>query len=78
MVNGFSLKRSVFNKWNSCTVICSMLLCYFTFICLVDVILTRDIQWYIVNGFVSLEQITEIKSLTTFVVQFNMSKPGRL
>jgi hypothetical protein len=39
MVNCFSLKRSIFNKINNFTFICLMLLCYFTFHCLVDLIL---------------------------------------
>jgi hypothetical protein len=39
MVNCFSLKRSIFNKRNNCTFICLMLLCCFTFHCLVDLIL---------------------------------------
>jgi hypothetical protein len=39
MVNCFSLKRSIFNKRNNCTFCCLMLLCYFTFHCLVDLIL---------------------------------------
>jgi hypothetical protein len=37
-VNCFSLKRSIFNKRNNCTFVCLML-CYFTFHCLVDLIL---------------------------------------
>jgi hypothetical protein len=37
-VNYFSLKLSVFKKWNNCTFLCLML-CYFTFLCLVDLIL---------------------------------------
>jgi hypothetical protein len=39
MVNWFSLKRSIFNKRNNCTFICLMLLCHFTFHCLVHLIL---------------------------------------
>jgi hypothetical protein len=39
MVNCYSLKRSFFNKINNCTFICLMLLRYFTFHCLVDLIL---------------------------------------
>jgi hypothetical protein len=39
IVTCFSLKKSFFNKRNNCTFICLMLLCYFTFHCLVDLIL---------------------------------------
>jgi hypothetical protein len=39
MVNCFSSKISIFNKVNNYTFICLMLLCYFTFHCLVDLIL---------------------------------------
>jgi hypothetical protein len=39
MVNCFSLKRSVFNKRNNRTFICLMLLCYFKFHWIVDLIL---------------------------------------
>jgi hypothetical protein len=41
-----------------------MLLCYFTFHCLVDLIL-NDVLWYIAKDFLSLEQITESKNLAT-------------
>jgi hypothetical protein len=43
MVNCFSLKKSIFNKRNNFTFICLMLLCYFTFNCLVDIILNYEL-----------------------------------
>jgi hypothetical protein len=46
MVNCFSLKRQIFNKRNNCTFIRLMLLCCFTFHCLVDLILNY-VLWYI-------------------------------
>jgi hypothetical protein len=52
MVNCFSLKRYIFNKRNNCTVIRLMLLCYFTFHCLVDLILNY-ILWLIAKDFLS-------------------------
>jgi hypothetical protein len=45
MVNCYSLKRSIFNKRNNCTFICLMLLRYFTFHCLVDLILNYVLRW---------------------------------
>jgi hypothetical protein len=55
MVHCFSLKRSIFNKCNNCTFICLMLLRYFTFICLVDLILIHYVLRQVAKQFLSLE-----------------------
>jgi hypothetical protein len=54
MVNCFNLKRSIFNKRNNCTFMCLMLLCYFTFHCLVDLILNYVLR-QIAKDVLSLE-----------------------
>jgi hypothetical protein len=54
MVNCFNLKISVFNKRNNCTFIRLMLLCSFTFHCLVDLKLNY-VLWQIAKDFLSLE-----------------------
>jgi hypothetical protein len=47
----FSLKRSIFNKIIDCNFICSMLLCHFTFLCLIDPIFIHYAQQQIAKIF---------------------------
>jgi len=46
-----------------------ILLCHFTFLCLVDLICVHNIPWYKVQDFVSVK-MTESKSLVTYYVCF--------
>lgn len=49
-----------------------MLLCYFKFLCLVDLTLTHYVLWPKAKDFLSVEQITECKILATCGVGNNI------
>ena len=69
----FSVKISNFNKWNKRAVVCLALICYFTFLCLVNQIFIHYVLWSIAKDFLCLEQTTEFWSLATYAVLSKVS-----
>jgi hypothetical protein len=58
--------------WCYCTCTCLVSPCYFTFLCLTDLIFAHYVLWYIAKDFLSLQEMKESKNLVTHAKRISL------